>query len=334
MDDQPDLSASREQQADRERRIAWRTASVLTLLNSLLNAIVVTVSPEKSPVIATLISATVVDVFLAVNLWRDKKWARDWMIVRLIIGVILWSIINYASGGWPNVVGTMLLCGSLLLVLVGRPRNWRTVIGAALYSLTFLSLLGLVLLGALGAKLSGMSPASLNKMQEAGTALQEEDYMTAIRLYAEVTRTEPDNVAARYGLCQAYMVSDNPSLAINSCDKAVELAPQSGEIRAYQAYVLLTMQRHDAALASAETALNLDATSYLAYFVRAIIRADAGDLTAARADFARAIQHAPNDAERANIQGVADQMLGQEGAALQRRIEMTDRHAEGGRAGV
>ena len=86
MDDQPDLTTSYEEPADRERRIAWRTAAVLTLLNSLLNGIAVTVSPEKTPLAATVISATVVDIILAVNLWRGKKWARDWTALRLFWG--------------------------------------------------------------------------------------------------------------------------------------------------------------------------------------------------------------------------------------------------------
>lgn len=59
--------------------------------------------------------------------------------------------------------------------------------------------------------------------------------MTAISLYGEMTRSEPDNAAARYGLCRAYDASGNPSLAIKSCDKAVDLAPESAEIRTYQA---------------------------------------------------------------------------------------------------
>ena len=111
--------------------------------------------------------------------------------------------------------------------------------------------------------------------------MQEDDYVTAIQLYGEVTRSDPESAAARYGLCRAYMASKSPSLAINSCDKAVELAPKSAEIRAYQAFVLLDMQRYDAALTSADAALELDDTSYLAYYVRAIVRADEGDLVAA-----------------------------------------------------
>jgi tetratricopeptide (TPR) repeat protein len=303
-----DFSSSDKPETDRARRVAWRAAGVLTLLNSLLNVIAMVVAPEKISLI-TLIPATVVDIILAVALWRDKKWARDWMIFRLIVGMILWSAVNYRSGGWVSVVATILLIGPLLLILLGRPRNRRTVVGVVLFSLVFLVMLDLTLLGVLGARLSGMSPVSLSKTQAAQTALQNDDYLTAIQLYGEVTRTEPDNAAARYGLCRAYMVSKNPSLAINSCDKAVELAPKSAEIRAYQALVLLNMRRYDAALTSAEATLDLDDTSYLAYYVRAIVRANKGDPMAARADFDQAIKHAPNDNERAAIRNIADQIL-------------------------
>ena len=152
-----------------------------------------------------------VDIFLTVNLSRDKKWARDWTIVRLILGMILWSLLNYASGGWIGVVTTVLLVVPLLLVLLGRPRTWRTVIGALWFLLVFLVLLNLMLLGLLRANLSDMPPITLSKMQEAEAALQEGDYVVAIRLYGEVTRSEPDNVNARYGLCRAYLTSENPS---------------------------------------------------------------------------------------------------------------------------
>ena len=80
----------------------------------------------------------------------------------------MWSYLNYTSDGWISAVATVLLIGSLLLVLLGRPRNWRTVIGAALFSLTFLTVLGMTLFGVLSARQSDMSPALLSKMQEAG----------------------------------------------------------------------------------------------------------------------------------------------------------------------
>ena len=81
--------------------------------------------------------------------------------------MILWSLLNYASGGWIGVVTTVLLVVPLLLVLLGRPRTWRTVIGTLWFLLVFLVLLNLMLLGLLRANLSDMPPITLSKMQEA-----------------------------------------------------------------------------------------------------------------------------------------------------------------------
>ena len=312
-DDEPDSLPAGDPRASRDRRIAWRTAAVLILLNSLLNAITVIAAPARLSW-AAVIPATAIDIFLVVNLWRDKKWARDWIIVRLILGLLLWGAQNYGSSGWAGVVVTVLITGSMLLVLAGRPRNWRTVIGATLFLLTSMTVTGLTLLGAVEARLRGFSPASLAPMQNAEDALGAGDHLTAIRLFGEVTRAEPENAPARYGLCRAYEASQNPSLAINACDKAVELAPNNAEIRAYQAFVLLDMRRYDEAQVSAEAALGIDDTNHLAYFVRAVVRANAGNLMGARSDFDKAIELAPTDEERANIENVADQILSQEGA--------------------
>ena len=111
-----------------------------------------------------------------------------------------------------------------------------------------------------------------------------------------------------------YLTSENPSLAINSCDKAVEMAPKSAEIRAYQALVLLNMNQHDAALASTGVTLTLDDTSYLAYLVRAIVRADRETWRPAQDDLGHAIEYAPDDDARAFVRDVAGQILSQEGA--------------------
>ena len=69
IDDQLDPVVPSGQRADRERRIAWRTASVIILLNSLLNGIAAIIALEAVQ-LAVLIPATVVDIFLAVNLAR------------------------------------------------------------------------------------------------------------------------------------------------------------------------------------------------------------------------------------------------------------------------
>ena len=49
IDDQLDPVVPSGQRADRERRIAWRTASVIILLNSLLNGIAAVLRARSSP---------------------------------------------------------------------------------------------------------------------------------------------------------------------------------------------------------------------------------------------------------------------------------------------
>lgn len=67
--------------------------------------------------------------------------------------MLAWGYLNYRDGGWVSVVVTLLIVAPLLLILLGRPRNWRTVVGAALFLPTFLALSGLTLFGAVKAKL-------------------------------------------------------------------------------------------------------------------------------------------------------------------------------------
>ena len=75
--------------------------------------------------------AFILDIFLGIFLLLGKKWARNWMLVRFIIGLIIWSLIYAVTGSFAEFLGQVGYCVAGILLLTGRStalRIWGSVI--------------------------------------------------------------------------------------------------------------------------------------------------------------------------------------------------------------
>jgi hypothetical protein len=297
-----------QRQLQSERRIAWRVAGALILLNVLMN--VTTAAFGLVDNVTAIVVSTIVDLIVVINLFRDRKWARDLAIWRLALGLVVYGIMNGISDGIVGALVTVITVGAILLVLVGEPRRWRTVVGSVLFVITFLVLMALLMISGFTSRATGLSAPSMELLSEARSALQAGDHTEAIRLYGQLTRDEPDSAVAFYGLCSAYQESGDPSLALDACETASELAPQDANIHSYLGFVLLNMSRYEEAETAAETAIDLNDEDYFGFFIRGASRFALNKEGYAE-DFARSLDLAPTASERAAFEDAITQITGQ-----------------------
>lgn len=299
-----DYWSPEEHRADRERRIAWRVAAALLILSALANALFALLAPQSEPLWVLLIRLPLT-LLLAVFLWLDRKWARDTVLVLLILGTVL-LIAASPSVTW-TVALTVTLVVALLLMLLGRPRHWRTIIGAVLYALVLIPGTVLVLFSALLLNAMNVSPESAAKLVEAKQALDVGEFDEARNLFREVVEADPNSAEGHFGLCQAYMQGRSFALALKSCEQAIELNPKYVDPSSYRTVILLQLKRYEEAERSATETLALD-ERYSAYALRAEARIRLGDAAGARADAEKALELAANDEQRASAQSLLEKI--------------------------
>ncbi len=113
---------------------------VLDLLNIILTAL-----PGEIPDGAYLSSpfalafAVIFDIFLCINILRGKNWARIWMLVRIVVGMVIFGGITLIQGNIGEVTITIGLSLTLILLLTGTSTRLR-IIGSIV--LAVLAILG------------------------------------------------------------------------------------------------------------------------------------------------------------------------------------------------
>jgi tetratricopeptide (TPR) repeat protein len=294
-----------ERRADRERRIAWRVAAVLLIVAELTLVLFALLDRTRVSLWIQLIRLIVL-LPLAVFMWLDRKWARDTLLVLTILGTVVAVGILGPSFLAPIAI-LVTITGALLLILLGRPRRWRTITGAALYSLILVPTLILFLISALMLNVRQVSPEGARKLVEANQLLDAGEFSKARNLFREVVEEDPNSVQGHFGLCQAYMQGRSFALALNSCNTAIELNPKYVDPRSYRTALLLQLRRYEEAEQSATETLALD-ERFSAYAMRAEARMKLGHAAGARADAEKALELATDAEQRASAQALLDKL--------------------------
>jgi len=82
--------------------------------------------------ILTIIINFCLDLFLGINLLRGKSWARTWMLIRLVGGIILWGGVLVIQGDFGSVILNTGVLLALILLLTGVSTRLRLVGSVAL----------------------------------------------------------------------------------------------------------------------------------------------------------------------------------------------------------
>ena len=121
-----------------------KTAGILLLVNAVVVVISMVAMPGASfggPLPA------VIDALIAVSFLKGNDRYRTFAIVRVVLGLLVFTGINIAKGDFIDVGASLVGYGGLLLVLVGKPQRARLVAGAVIFGLfVLLELVGLAVI--------------------------------------------------------------------------------------------------------------------------------------------------------------------------------------------
>jgi hypothetical protein len=67
-----------------------------------------------------------IDIYLGINLLRGKNWARVWMIVRSVAGIVIFGIMYIIQGDIPDLVLNTGVLLAIILLITGRSSSLRT----------------------------------------------------------------------------------------------------------------------------------------------------------------------------------------------------------------
>lgn len=123
------------------RTAVWIAVGIIFLVN--IANIVFSVLARETPhaeVFGTNVSLVVpiaIDLFLGINLLRGKQWARKWMLVRVVLGLLVWGIITILEKDFGGLVMQVGFCGALVLLLTGTSIHIRLAGSVGLFVLSF-----------------------------------------------------------------------------------------------------------------------------------------------------------------------------------------------------
>jgi tetratricopeptide (TPR) repeat protein len=120
------------------------------------------------------------------------------------------------------------------------------------------------------------------------------DRETAIAAFKHALGLEPRLVWANEELGKLLIHSD-PVAAVEYFKAALAVQPDSLDAHVFLAFALIALRRFDEAIASATTAIELQAKEPLAWLARSRAKADKGDLSSAQEDLNRALEVDPQN---------------------------------------
>lgn len=121
------------------RDAVWTAVGIIFFID-LLNIVL---SIIFSVIVALDIVPIVIDLYLGINLLRGKRSARTWMLIRVVLGLLVWGILAIFQKDFGGLIMQVGFCGAILVLLTGISTRNRILGGIALFVIPFIA--GLVL---------------------------------------------------------------------------------------------------------------------------------------------------------------------------------------------
>jgi len=131
----PEHSESSDKERGR-REISQSRAAVLTAVGIIFFADLLAIIFLASGGIdrpGLVLGSTFFDIFLGIFILKGKGWARTWMLVRLIVGLVVFSIVYTLANDFASVLVQIGFCVAVILLLTGTSTRFRLIGSVALF---------------------------------------------------------------------------------------------------------------------------------------------------------------------------------------------------------
>ena len=121
-----------------QSKVAILSAAGIILGLDIIYLVLAAILSNTSQSDFSAIPSLVIDVFLVVFLLRGKNWARIWILVRLVIGILFFGGMSIADADY---VGTALYVGiavTLFILLTGSSTRRRIILGLSILIITII----------------------------------------------------------------------------------------------------------------------------------------------------------------------------------------------------
>lgn len=113
-----------------QSHLAYRLAAGVLLLGSLVNIVGFLLLPSVS---SPIIFGAAIDIGLAIGMFQLRAGARNFTILRAVVGAILGPILMFINNDiiTSAIIASVMLwgyCGSILLLLTGQTKTWRLIL--------------------------------------------------------------------------------------------------------------------------------------------------------------------------------------------------------------
>jgi tetratricopeptide (TPR) repeat protein len=153
--------------------------------------------------------------------------------------------------------------------------------------------------------------------EEGKLALAAGEPLSALNIYDEALRFDPDFVPALYGRCFAFQAMGRPADVIEACDLALVRTPDVAFLHYGRGVGMRLLGRLPEAESPFRRAIALNPADAGSHVALGLVLETQGDLTAARSAYESAIRHDPNDADSLNNLGNLLNRLEERRAAIE-----------------
>ncbi len=114
-----------------QSRVAvWSAVGVIFFID-LLNIVLSIISSVMLD--AADIIPIVIDLYLGINLLRGKRSARKWLLIRVVLGLLVWGIMAIFQQDYVGLIMQAGFCGAIIILLTGISTRNRIVGGIACF---------------------------------------------------------------------------------------------------------------------------------------------------------------------------------------------------------
>lgn len=133
--DELDLNVRRSWEITQSRGAIWAALGILLFVD-ILTVVLWALEGVDRPNL--VIGSIVIDVFLGIFLLLGKNWARVWMLVRIVLGLLVWGGVYIFQGDYGGLLLNTGVLVALLILLTGNSTQFRIVGSIILAAVAFI----------------------------------------------------------------------------------------------------------------------------------------------------------------------------------------------------